>query len=1083
VIRAGDYELLSPLGHGGMGDVWAARHERLPVDAAVKLVRSVDAEVFRAEVRAVASLDHPHVVRIFDHGVVPADAFPELWRGNLWYAMERATDGAVPRGPHPWPFVRGVLLALLDALAHAHARGLLHRDLKPGNLLLTRDRPGGPQRVLLADFGIAHVLDPDRVGSGSGGSGTPGYMAPEQLEADERALGPWTDLYALGGVAWVLLTGERPFGRGPLAGMMAAQLDGHLPPLPPGDAPPGTEGFLHGLLRRRTDERFQCAADAAAALLALPGTGPQPGVRVVSSALTELETLLLPSAGTPARVVPPRVGAAPPSAPWCSGWARPTLPRPVDHLVHVAAAHNLFGLRRPAPVAREAEREVLWRLLGHVHATRRRASALVLGPGGAGRTHLLSWLAERATELGAARVLTAHPGDDAAGLARRFTRTAGLADTELRAALAGIVPEAFLPLALGLLAPDVPGAVRLVGRERAVGLARLLTACADRPVLVVLDDLHASVDAAGLFRDLGEGAGALYVVGSADETLLAEAPAERAILDAHPAVRVTLSPWSRAASQALLRALLPLDGPLEAELVEAGGGNPRWLVEVVTAGVRARALTPDGAAFRAAPGVDPASLRADPRWESRVDGILRALDPGSQQAVEVLAALGPRVTRQRWTATCAALGLPAHLRDLEPFTERLLVSAAPGEPLRVLHPRLVDALRTRSVASGRWQLVQRACAATAPDEVERSLHLVLAGAGDERVDTLWTAFHAEWSTGSRSRSAALATALDTLAARPAAAPRTRALGAVVRAVVALGGHRPVDALPIADAAVEAAEASGDPLARAWALRCRFRWFRVAGRVDEAVEAVQACLAAAAPLSDDAFEAEVRLEWANAMLTGGRNADAVTLLEAARALPYVQLHADAWGRVHLSLGSALQHAQRPEDAAAAYGAALDAFDRCGSIWGRAQTISDRANLWSAQGVADEDVRAAHQLAIELFSSIGHPSVAFPKVNLGFLELERGRPELARPLFDEAAAVFEGRASQVVVRGARLFCLAASGDWAGVQAEVDGIDAVLQASAVRGYGAPRWVREAATLADARGEGALGERLRDLADRYRA
>ena len=86
--------------------------------------------------------------------------------------------------------------------------------------------------------------------------------------------------------------------------------------------------------------------------------------------------------------------------------------------------------------------------------------------------------------------------------------------------------------------------------------------------------------------------------------------------------------------------------------------------------------------------------------------MLVGLSPADQRSIEVLGALGPRTSRERWARTCRALGLPADPRALEPFQERLLIAAAPGEPLRVLHPRLVDALAARAAAGGRWTSLQ-----------------------------------------------------------------------------------------------------------------------------------------------------------------------------------------------------------------------------------------------------------------------------------------------------------------------------------------------------------------------------------------
>ncbi len=1044
-----------------MGEVWSARHRELPVDAAVKLVRAgVDRAAFRAEVRAMARLDHPNVVRILDHGELAEGLSPELPAGTPWYAMERATDGALQRGPHPWGTVRSVLLALLDGLAHAHARGLLHRDLKPGNVLATRDHPGARPRILLADFGIAHPLDAEGDATASdSASGTPAYMAPEQLQEEVRAFGPWTDLYALGCVAWTLATGAPPYGRGATGALVVAHLRGALPPLPACDAPEGFAAFLRALLHRRPEQRFQCCADAAAALLALPG-GATANQVTPSPTLAELETVLLPTGLAPQ--VPEAsaaTGEAPPAAPWCPRWAEPRPPPARHRVVQLAAAQRLFGLRRPSPVAREAERDTLWRLLGGVHATQRAAAALVLGPTGSGRTHLLTWLGERATELGVAHVLRVNPGDDPALAARRWTRATGLAESALRAHLATRLPAAHLPLALGLCAPGAAGGVRFDSpRDRALALARLLVVTSDRPVVVLFDDLHTSADAAAMARELAGAPGPLLVVGSADETILPDAP-ERALVDGLRAVRLTLNPWSHAASFALLHALLPLEGQVASALVERAAGNPRWLVEVVAAAMRASALIPGSVGFTLRPGADPTVLAADPVWEARLDGVLMELDPAAQRSVEVLGALGPEVQAGRWADTCARLDTTPSALAVERLCDLHLLEVTPDHHLRVLHPRILDALASRARAAGRWAEVQRACAATAPDALTASLHAVRAGEGADHLPALWRGFLHEWSVGSRTRAAAAVEAVGRVLETHAAAPRWGVSYTVMLAMQQLAGARPADGEALVTRALAEAEAIGDPTALVWARRTHLRFLRVVGRVAEGVAAAEACLASSEAAGERTLRAEVLLEWGNLLGRAGRTDAAVETLGRAREAYAALGDLHGVAKAHLGLSAALANGGRDAESIEASAVALTGFEATGSVWGLAMTRSDRANAVGRAGGSRDEMRALYRRSIAEFESIGHPDVVFPRLNLALMDVEAGHPEQARPVLDEVVVAFEGRALQALVRAIRLRCLAGTAEWVLLDAELDEIAPQLERSGITDNGIPPLLATAA------------------------
>jgi serine/threonine protein kinase len=214
------YTIVRMLGAGGMGAVYLARHPNLPKLVALKLLTRVmtdDDDVrarFLREADHVARLDHPNIVAVYDRG--DSD-------GQLWIAMQYidGSDAAAALREGALPAARAVriITETAKALDFAHAADVLHRDVKPANILLARPAGGQPERVLLADFGIAKALD-DRTGITATGmfAGSLQYAAPEQLDPavtlDARA-----DQYSLGCTLDHLLTGSVPYpGRTPSSG-------------------------------------------------------------------------------------------------------------------------------------------------------------------------------------------------------------------------------------------------------------------------------------------------------------------------------------------------------------------------------------------------------------------------------------------------------------------------------------------------------------------------------------------------------------------------------------------------------------------------------------------------------------------------------------------------------------------------------------------------------------------------------------------------------------------------------------------------------------------------------------------------
>ena len=483
-IDLGAFALLEPLGAGGMGEVWRGLHREQQVPVAIKVISGAHAEKahfiegFEREVQAVAGLHHPGICRVFDHGHI-SEAAAQLSRGKLragspWLAMELATRGSLEEGARPtsWKELRALLSSIIDALAHAHARGIVHRDLKPGNILIT-EASQGLQRYLLTDFGLAHATNPSSERSqhdiNTSTAGTPYYMPPEQIQGYWRDYGPWTDLYALGCVAYELACGQPPFVEPNFIRIAARHLNTPPPGLKPTFAVPRDfDLWIQTLLRKNWRERFQLATDAATALFRLSdemlepvttplealsssGTLPENSSIFFAPTLVTMgfiesevspasgETMLLGASeldelGTDDRehalkarslkLAPGQLSLMPKS------WRyREFDERKLDL---VGAGLGLFGLREVPFVDREEARDLIWSKLRECREESRPHVLHIQGARGTGKSRLVEWMARRAEEVGAAQTIrVTHskqmaPEDGLEAALLRYSRCYGL---------------------------------------------------------------------------------------------------------------------------------------------------------------------------------------------------------------------------------------------------------------------------------------------------------------------------------------------------------------------------------------------------------------------------------------------------------------------------------------------------------------------------------------------------------------------------------------------------------------------------------------------------------------------------------
>ncbi|MSP54362.1 MAG: serine/threonine-protein kinase PknK [Myxococcales bacterium] len=510
----GPFRLFAPLGRGGFGEVYEGVHEGQGVPVAIKLLRGSSTD----EVRALAALDHPNLLMIFDHGLVPGEE-------RSWIATELCSGGSLGKvGPRNWNQLRRVVGDILAGLAYAHARGFLHRDLTPENVLISSIgdvRPG----LKLGDFGLSI---PAEFGNGRI-AGTPAYMAPEQFLGDFAAHGPWTDLYAFGCLVWRLCTGEPPFGsKRPPEVLGAAHCELDLPAFQPlFPVPHGLEVLLRGLLEKAPEDRVRSAAEILSAIDAVDGE--------------------------PARGVP-------------SDWRAGTLRRQPMRLIGAGLGLHVW---RPVPViGRDVERDRLWAGLLDVRSTGGTRVVQISGLPGIGKGALAEWVCERALETGAARVTTMQ--------APRFNPVEALA-----VALSQVHPtppaERVLALAVSAAAPsggDGPWTVSQPGR-RLGDLRRMLARVRGWGPLIlhVNEPGSACLGALAALVSAGEGTGGLLLVITARSPVAWAPPACQPALETIP-----LGPLGPAHQVQLVEGALGLTGTLALQVREQAAGNPGFAV-------------------------------------------------------------------------------------------------------------------------------------------------------------------------------------------------------------------------------------------------------------------------------------------------------------------------------------------------------------------------------------------------------------------------------------------------------------------------------------------------------------------------
>jgi len=960
-----------------------------------------------------------------------------------------------------WPILQKALIDLLGALAHAHAHGVIHRDIKPANILF-----GGEQPVLkLTDFGLAYALqrdaDPDLRSSGAHG-GTPAYMAPEQCLSQGADIGPWTDLYSVGCLAWRATCGRHPFRGKAVMAVVDAQVNKPIPRLQNRfSVPPGFEAWIRQLMKKDPSWRFQWAAEARHALMALgeplEPTHRGPNIHRGPGQAGGLTTLLFQPENDPGPI----------------DYDAPR-PRPVDDTHPVpfpptydeppssasTAGLELFGLRKIRIVGRERERRHLWRMLGEVHSSRTPRAVILHGAAGCGKSRLAQWIYRRSHELGLASVYRAthNPeGGPADGVPGMLVRSMGIAGLPRQQAVRqmtrlmrrlGQQDDAEVDRVAEYLSPAteahlVSGGARPVkfrtDAERQEVGRRLMSLMTRRgPLVVWLDDVQWGLDAieCTLRSMKGEPFPVLFVLTVRDDALSErdlEAEALQSLRTHSACSSLQVGPIDEEQRVRLIQAILPASPSLAEQVSERTDGNPLFAIHLIGDWVDRGALEPTNDGYQLADEsvrALPADLRT--MWTRRVTRVIGDHGDAWLLPLEVAAVLGRTVDRDEWTATCQLMGIAPNGDAVDALLNaRLAIRSQAGWAF--VHGMLREAITEQAMGHGRFEAIHRACAEMlftrqGPGVAARiGLHRLDAGDPEGALEPLMVGINDHFLSGAYGLAERLLetwfTALNRI--RPPPSDPRWGEGWIRQLSIDYTRGRFRQARDLTLKVIEAAREHHWPRHEIRALVQMTKAQSAWGPETDKSQGLSRARTLAAELNDPELVALVRYQMGVEAANQGFNEPGKKLLQEAVEI-YERLGQDSramMGWVHIA------HVEMQD---AGYAQALELLERAeqraqaiGSAYGLSQVyagIGEVSRLAGDLDSAEENYQKSYQIQVK----IGNVSAQLAQINVGLTRVERGDSEAGRLLLVQCLMQTEKRLFIAAAHLGLLVCAAEDED---------------------------------------------------------